>query len=59
MDFPTFLEAKNQERQARYAHYNDTEYGLEPNIKESPGGLRDLDLIIWLSLKKYQDGDWQ
>jgi [protein-PII] uridylyltransferase len=57
MDFPAFLDAKMSERQARYAHFNDTEYGLEPNIKESPGGLRDLDLIIWLSLKKYQDGN--
>ena len=59
MDFPTFLEAKIQERQVRFAHYNDTEYGLEPNVKEGPGGLRDLDLIVWLALKKYQQGDWQ
>ncbi len=57
MDFSAFLDAKIVERQARYAHFNDTEYGLEPNIKESPGGLRDLDFIIWLSLKKYQDGN--
>ncbi|MGE3318838.1 MAG: [protein-PII] uridylyltransferase [Candidatus Berkiella sp.] len=59
MTFEAFLEAKILERQKRYQRFNHTEYGLEPNIKESPGGLRDLDLIIWLSLKKYHIADWK
>jgi len=59
MSFEAFLEAKINERHERYQRFNHTEYGLEPNIKESPGGLRDLDLIIWLSLKKYQNAHWQ
>lgn len=32
----------------RHANYNNTFYHLEPNIKETPGGLRDLQLIAWL-----------
>lgn len=59
MSFESFLSAKIAERHARYTRFNNTEYGLEPNIKESPGGLRDLDLIIWLCLKKYQQADYQ
>lgn len=59
MTFDAFLLAKVAERHARYARFNNTEYGLEPNIKESPGGLRDLDLIVLLCLKKYQQADCQ
>ena len=33
----------------RHAKFQDTPYSLEPNIKESPGGLRDLQLILWIS----------
>uniref|UniRef100_A0A0Q9YW99 Bifunctional uridylyltransferase/uridylyl-removing enzyme n=1 Tax=Candidatus Berkiella aquae TaxID=295108 RepID=A0A0Q9YW99_9GAMM len=57
--FDHFLTAKIQERQARYQRFDNTEYGLEPNIKESPGGLRDIDFITWIALKKYQQADWQ
>lgn len=44
-----FFEAKLKEQQKRYAKFNDTAYNLEPNIKESPGGLRDLHMISWLA----------
>ena len=43
-----FFHAKLQEQQQRHAKFNDTAYNLEPNIKESPGGLRDLHMILWL-----------
>lgn len=43
-----FFLAKLQEQQQRHAKFNDTAYNLEPNIKESPGGLRDLHMILWL-----------
>ena len=44
-----FLQAKKQEQQKRHARFNDTAYNLEPNIKESPGGLRDLQNILWIT----------
>ncbi|MEO7430966.1 MAG: [protein-PII] uridylyltransferase [Dokdonella sp.] len=43
-----FLAAKRAEQAARYARFNDTAYNLEPNLKDSPGGLRTLDLMRWL-----------
>ncbi len=42
-----YFRAKMLEQQQRYAKYQDTPYALEPNIKESPGGLRDLQMILW------------
>jgi [protein-PII] uridylyltransferase len=33
----------------RHTKFNDTVYHLEPNIKEAPGGIRDLHLLRWLS----------
>ncbi|MGO1768200.1 MAG: nucleotidyltransferase domain-containing protein, partial [Advenella sp.] len=44
-----FFLAKQLELQQRYARYNETPYSLEPNCKESPGGLRDLQTIQWIS----------
>jgi len=44
-----FLKAKLKEQELRHAKFNDTAYNLEPNIKESPGGLRDLHMIIWIT----------
>jgi [protein-PII] uridylyltransferase len=48
-----FFRAKIQEQEARHAKYADTEYSLEPNIKGSPGGLRDLQLIGWLAHRHF------
>jgi [protein-PII] uridylyltransferase len=42
-----FFKAKQLEQQERYARHADTPYSLEPNCKESPGGLRDLQVIHW------------
>jgi [protein-PII] uridylyltransferase len=49
MDVPTFLRAKTLEMQQRHTKFDDTPYALEPNCKESPGGLRDLQILIWLA----------
>ena len=42
-----FFRAKMLEQHQRYAKFQDTPYALEPNLKESPGGLRDLQMILW------------
>ncbi len=44
-----FFAAKLKEQDNRHAKFNDTAYNLEPNIKESPGGLRDLHMITWIT----------
>jgi [protein-PII] uridylyltransferase len=43
-----FYEAKLKEQDHRHLKYNQSAYQLEPNIKESPGGLRDLQMIQWI-----------
>ena len=47
-----FFEAKLKEQQKRHFRFNDTAYNLEPNIKEGPGGLRDIQIIGWVA-KRY------
>jgi [protein-PII] uridylyltransferase len=49
LDPLSFFQAKGLEQQERYLRYNETPYSLEPNIKESPGGLRDLQIITWVA----------
>jgi len=44
-----FFLAKLNEQQQRHAHFDDADFNLEPNLKESPGGLRDLQIITWIS----------
>ena len=49
MDAKAFLRAKTLEMVQRHRKFEDTPYSLEPNIKESPGGLRDLQVVIWVA----------
>ena len=44
-----FFESKQQERRRRCQRYDQTSYNLEPNIKEGPGGLRDMQMIVWVA----------
>jgi [protein-PII] uridylyltransferase len=44
-----FFLAKTLEQQQRHTRFIDIDFNLEPNIKESPGGLRDLQSVIWIS----------
>ncbi|HEY0293789.1 MAG TPA: [protein-PII] uridylyltransferase [Bordetella sp.] len=49
LDARAFFLAKRVEMQQRHARHRDTPYALEPNCKESPGGLRDLQVILWMA----------
>jgi [protein-PII] uridylyltransferase len=49
MDPKAFLRAKTLEMRQRHQKYEDTPYSLEPNCKESPGGLRDLQVVVWVA----------
>ncbi|WP_119355229.1 [protein-PII] uridylyltransferase [Azohydromonas sediminis] len=49
IDARAFLRAKALEMQQRHVKYEDTPYALEPNCKESPGGLRDLQVVVWVA----------
>ncbi|MDX1592752.1 MAG: [protein-PII] uridylyltransferase [Gammaproteobacteria bacterium] len=48
-----YFEEKLAEQKARHARYHDTGYNLEPNVKESPGGLRDIQMIGWVSKRHF------
>ncbi|MGE0073574.1 MAG: [protein-PII] uridylyltransferase, partial [Thiomonas sp.] len=49
LDARAFFQAKMREQQQRHIKYEDTPYALEPNCKESPGGLRDLHVVLWVA----------
>ena len=49
MEPGAFLRAKTLEMYQRHQKYEDTPYSLEPNCKESPGGLRDLQVLMWVA----------
>ena len=48
-DVRQFLDAKFREQKRRHERFQEAAYNLEPNIKESPGGLRDLQMVLWLA----------
>jgi [protein-PII] uridylyltransferase len=49
MDPKAFFVAKTLEMRQRHTKYENTPYALEPNCKESPGWLRDLQVILWVA----------
>ena len=59
LSVPAFFSAKQAEQEQRYARYEDTPYSLEPNCKESPGGLRDLHMLVWISRAAGYRDDWR
>jgi [protein-PII] uridylyltransferase len=57
-DLQHFFDAKIDEQKRRHARHHDVALNLEPNIKESPGGLRDLQMLLWLSKAAALGDDW-
>ena len=53
-----FFDGKLAEQRARHARFDDSAYKLEPNLKDSPGGLRDLHTIHWLAQACDIGGGW-
>ncbi|PCJ40383.1 MAG: [protein-PII] uridylyltransferase [SAR86 cluster bacterium] len=58
-DAKKFFTAKRNEQISRHAKYDDVEYALEPNLKVSPGGLRDIQTIGWISKRYFGASDFQ
>ncbi|ALD03236.1 protein-PII uridylyltransferase [Acinetobacter sp. TTH0-4] len=50
----TFFDAKMDEQAKRYATHNDTESNLEPDIKNAPGGIRDINQIGWIAKRHFR-----
>jgi [protein-PII] uridylyltransferase len=59
MDPQAFFLAKTLEMRQRHVKYEDTPYSLEPNCKESPGGLRDLQVILWVAKAAGLGDSWR
>ena len=58
LDPKAFFVAKTLEMRQRHNKFENTPYSLEPNCKESPGGLRDLQVILWVAKAAGFGQDW-
>jgi [protein-PII] uridylyltransferase len=59
MDPKAFFVAKTLELRQRHNKFEDTPYALEPNCKESPGGLRDLQVLLWVARAAGLGKSWE
>lgn len=49
-----FIDQKLEERRREYEKFGETVYLLEPNVKKSQGGLRDLHVLQWIGMARYR-----
>ena len=59
MNAPDFFLAKTLEARQRHQKMGNTPFSLEPNCKESPGGLRDLQVILWVAKAAGLGNSWE
>jgi [protein-PII] uridylyltransferase len=59
LDSQAYFRAKLLEQQQRHTKYQETPYSLEPNCKESPGGLRDLQVLLWVAHAAGLGASWR
>jgi len=48
-----FFQSKLKEQQLRHHKHGNTECSLEPNVKNAPGGLRDVQTLVWITRKQF------
>ena len=58
-DSQKFYGRKWEEQIIRHKKFADTEYSLEPNIKDGPGGLRDIQILRWIALRHFKTADFR
>ena len=58
-DPSSFFTAKLWEQEQRHGKFQDSPYSLEPNIKEAPGGLRDLQMLLWITRAAGLASSWK
>ncbi|HXC41603.1 MAG TPA: nucleotidyltransferase domain-containing protein, partial [Burkholderiales bacterium] len=57
-DAKAFFAAKQLEQEQRHLKYQESAFNLEPNVKEAPGGLRDLQVLRWIGRATEVGGTW-
>ena len=58
LDSRAFFKAKRLEQEQRHTKFQDSPYSLEPNLKEAPGGLRDLQVVLWIGRASGLGNSW-